>query len=73
MRLLPILDLRRNPPPAPPPVSPETVQAQALAVNIAREAQERGNDGALGLARASAYQAFHARLAQELGREWPAQ
>lgn len=59
--------------PLKPPVSPETVQAQALAANIAREAQERGNDGALGLARASAYQAFHARLAQEMGREWPAQ
>ena len=66
-------DFTRNPPPAPPPVSPETVQAQALAVNIAREAQERGNDGALGLARASAYRALHSRLAQEMGREWPAQ
>ena len=65
------LDFTRNRP-AKPAVSPETVQAQALAVNIAREAQERGNDGALGLARASAYRALHSRLAQELGREWPA-
>ena len=67
-----LFDFTRNPRPAPPPVSPETAQAQALAVNIAREAQERGNDGALGLARASAYRALHSRLAQELGREWPA-
>jgi len=69
-----LFDFTRNPPPmrAPATVEAATAQAQALAVNIAREAQERGNDGALGLARASAYRALHSRLAQELGREWPA-
>lgn len=59
--------------PLKPPVSPETVQAQALAVNIAREARKRGNDGAAGLASETAYRALHSRLAQEMGREWPAQ
>lgn len=67
-----LFDFTRNPEPAPPPVSPETVQAHVSAVQTVRQAKARRNDGATGMARASAYDALHARLRAEREAGWRA-
>ena len=67
-----LFDFTRNPEPTPPPVSPETVQAHVSAVQTVRQAKARRNDGATGMARASAYDALHARLRAEREAGWQA-